>query len=264
MFKNDRTANVSRYLSSFTLIGLTACAAGPLKIQPPETHAFTQAYYYAIFAAGLYFIVATLMVITVWGAHQGHYAREFQLTMSQRTLMLQTILYFVYLLCGALVFSHVEGWKFLDAVYWADFTLLTVGIGDYSPQTHLGRSLLFPFAIGGIIILGLVIGSIRSLVLERGKEKMSARMVEKERRRLLKRMEKKNKSEILEPITPQSAKSDGMDERERREKEFELMRQIQEEAMTKRRWTSLIISGVTWLLLWFVGAAVFQAAEYSQ
>jgi hypothetical protein len=35
-----------------------------------------------------------------------------------------------------------------------------------------------------LVILGLVIGSIRSLVLERGKVKMGARMVEKERRRL--------------------------------------------------------------------------------
>jgi len=56
----------------------------------------------------------------------------------------------VYLMAGAAVYSHIEGWAYLDAVYWADFTLLTVGIGDYSLQTHLGRGLLFPFAIGGI------------------------------------------------------------------------------------------------------------------
>lgn len=95
-------------------------------------------------------MVATLMLVTVYGAYAGHYDKEFKLTMSQRTLMLQTISYFVYLLLGALVYSHVEGWAYLDAVYWADFTLLTVGIGDYSPATHLGRGLLFPFAIGGI------------------------------------------------------------------------------------------------------------------
>jgi Ion channel len=64
--------------------------------------------------------------------------------------MLQTISFLVYLLAGAAVYSHIEGWAYLDAVYWADFTLLTVGIGDYAPGTHLGRGLLFPFAIGGI------------------------------------------------------------------------------------------------------------------
>lgn len=264
------------YISSLILIGLTACASGPLRIAPPATHAFSQAYYYAIFAAGLYFLVATLMVVTVWGAYRDHYPKEFQLTMSQRTLMLQTISFLVYLLVGAVVYSHIEGWKFLDAVYWADFTLLTVGIGDYSPATHLGRGLLFPFAIGGIIILGLVIGSIRSLVLERGKVKMGARMVEKERRRLIKRMEKKDKGALLRPITedkpPLSRVSSTtlkenpqeMNERQRRQQEFELMRKIQEEAATKRRWTSLVISGSTWFALWFAGAAIFQAAEYGQ
>ncbi|KAH8684448.1 potassium channel-like protein [Tricladium varicosporioides] len=264
------------YASSFALIGLCACASGPLVVEPRESHAFTQAYYYAIFAGGLYFIVATLMLITVWGAYKGHYDKEFQLTISQRTLMLQTISFLVYLLAGAAVYSHIEGWKYLDALYWADFTLLTVGIGDYAPLTHLGRSLLFPFAIGGIIILGLVIGSIRSLVLERGKVKLGARMVEKERRRLISKMHKKNKEAIFQPIHEQNDLAtrsssriledypDNMTERERREQEFLLMRKIQKDAHTKRRWTSLLISGTTWMVLWFSGAAIFKAAEYEQ
>jgi potassium channel subfamily K len=229
-----------------------------------------------MFSAVLYFIVATLMLVTVWGAYKGHYDKEFQLTMSQRTLMLQTISYFVYLLAGAAIFAHIEGWPYLDAVYWADFTLLTVGIGDFSPSTHLGRSLLFPFAIGGIIILGLVIGSIRSLVLERGKLKMGARMIEKERQRLLKKMEKKRRWEILEPVTEESGPTSisrsstltiqppKMTERQRRQKEFQMMRKIQEDAHTKRRWTSLIISGFVWFILWFAGAAVFEQTEVPQ
>ena len=191
--------------------------------------------------------------------------------------MLQTISFLVYLLLGGLVYSHIEGWLFLDALYWADFTLLTVGIGDFSPGTHLGRGLLFPFAIGGIIILGLVIGSIRSLVLDRGKVKIGARIVEKERVRLLKSLQKKN-PEVLEPVTEENtpvsrisakpledyAAEYARAERSRREEEFNLMRLIQERAATKRRWTSLLISGTTWLVLWFAGAAVFQGAEYRQ
>ncbi|KUJ12293.1 voltage-gated potassium channel [Mollisia scopiformis] len=265
---------VGWYLSSFALIGLCACASGPLVIEPRSDHAFSQGFYYAIFSAGLYFMVATMMLVTVYGAYAGHYDKEFKLTMSQRTLMLQTISFLVYLLLGALVFSHIEGWKYLDALYWADFTLLTVGIGDYSPATHLGRGLLFPFAIGGIIILGLVIGSIRSLVLERGKVKMGARMVEKERQRLLKKLQKKNKTYLLQPlkedkppISRQSSRTleqTPSSERDRRQQEFEMMRKIQERAHEKRRWTSLVISGTTWFFLWFVGAAIFERTEYGQ
>ncbi|KAF4628957.1 hypothetical protein G7Y89_g9192 [Cudoniella acicularis] len=264
------------YLSSFALIGLCACAAGPLKVEPTSERAFTQAYYYAIFAAGLYFLVATLMLVTVWGAYKGHYPTEFQLTMSQRTLMLQTISFLVYLLAGSAVYSHIEGWPYLDAIYWADYTLLTVGIGNIAPQTHLGRSLLFPYAIGGIIILGLVIGSIRSLVLERGKVKMGSRMVEKERRRLIAKMQKKNKGALLQPITEgirtitrsstrtPEGHSVQLTERQRRKQEFQLMRKIQEDAHSKRRWTSLIVSATTWMFLWLIGAVVFEATEHNQ
>ena len=135
---------------------------------PSVNHALTAAFYYAIWAAVFYIIIALLMCLTVYGALKGYYERDFRLTSSQRTLMLQTMAFITYLLLGALVFSRIEDWNYLEAVYWADVTLLTVGLGDYSPATHVVRALLFPFAIGGILIVGLVVGSIRSLVLERG------------------------------------------------------------------------------------------------
>ncbi|KAB8293839.1 hypothetical protein EYC80_009320 [Monilinia laxa] len=260
------------YLSSFMLIALTVCVSRLSPLESPPNHAYTQAFYYAIFAAGLYFVVASLMVITEYGAYKGHYPQDFALTMSQRTLMCQTISFLVYLLTGAAVFAHVESWQYLDALYWCDYTLLTIGTGDYAPMTHLGRSLSFPFAMGGIIIITLVVGSIRSLILERGKIKLGSRMVEKERRRILKESQKKN-PKVLKPIGRGELYSesnntlmnkDGTVERERRQQEFALMRRIQEDAAFKRRWTSLIISGATWMMLWLVGAAIFQVTEYRQ
>jgi potassium channel subfamily K len=104
------------WISALTLTGLCATASGPLKLPDPETQEFSQAFYYAIISAALYFLVAILMTITVIGALAGKYEKNFQLTMSQRTLMLQTISLLVYLEISALIFSHVEGWSFLDAV----------------------------------------------------------------------------------------------------------------------------------------------------
>jgi potassium channel subfamily K len=97
---------------------------------PASRHALASAFYCAIIAVVIYLVVTGLMCLSVWGAHKGHYARHFKLNGPQRTLMLQTMAFFAYILLGALVFSHVEGWKYLDAVYWADVTLLTVGLGD--------------------------------------------------------------------------------------------------------------------------------------
>ncbi len=252
------------YIASVLLISLVAAAVYIEKV-PYENRALTQAFYYAIVAAVLYFIIATLMGITVYGAHMGHYPKEFKLTTSQRTLMLQTMSFMVYMIAGGAVFSRIEGWKFLDGVYFADFTLLTIGIGDYTPATHLGRGLLFPYAIGGIVILGLVIGSIRSLVLERGKKKLGSRMVEKKRQALLKNMVKNKDTARLLPVeSKEQAAEVGMTERERRRAEFDLMREIQNDASTRQKWMALLVSVTAWFFLWFVGAVVFWKAEHAQ
>ncbi|KAK7931399.1 hypothetical protein PG985_002111 [Apiospora marii] len=258
---------VGWYISAILLVALTSTASGSLVVQPEIEYVWSQAFYYGIFAAILYFIVASLMVVTVWGAQSGHYQKDFELSVSQRTLMLQTILFLMYLLVGALVFSKIEeGWDYLDAVYWADITLFTVGYGDFSPLSTLGRALLIPYALVGVISLGLVIGSIRSLMLDRGKRRLDARMLEKERRQLLRRMRRRGKDGVLTPIGDFPRGSEDADkstqsEWARRQKEFELMRKIQNKASNRRRWTALAVSLSTWLVLWLVGAKIFHECE---
>jgi len=254
------------YISSILLIVLVSIASTSIfRIQPSQEHALSQAFYYGIIAAGLYFIIASLMVVTVVGAYRKHYPKEFRLTPSQRTLMLQTIGFVVYLLLGALVFSKVEGWQYLDAVYWADFTLLTIGIGgEFVPKTHTGRSLLFPFAIGGIVMVGLVVSSIRSLVLERGKAKLSARFREQQRRKVIKSVDKDRRTVRVGLFERINFSEKGLTESQRREQEFRVMRRVQELAERNRRYTALAISSSAALLLWFLGAFVFMKSEKPQ
>jgi voltage-gated potassium channel len=53
------------------------------------------------------------------------------------------------ILCGACLGYFVEGWRALDSAYFALISILTVGYGDFSPTTRLGRTLctvLLPLA----------------------------------------------------------------------------------------------------------------------
>lgn len=254
------------FVASFLLIALASVASSSLfRLEPASEHALSQAFYYGIMAAALYFVIASMMIFTVVGAYQGHYPKEFRLTPSQRTLMLQTISFMFYMLIGALVFSKVEGWNYLDAVYWADFTLLTVGVGgEYVPTTHTGRSLLFFYAIGGLIMVGLVIGSVRSLVLERGKEKMSARFVELKREKVLGSIDEEEETIKLGLFEKVSFSGKGLDESQRREQEFRIMRRVQQKAERSRRYTALAISSTAALSLWLLGALVFMHSEKPQ
>lgn len=261
---------VTWYISAILLMALAVTASGPLIEEPQNEYIWSQAFFYGIYAAVLYFFCSSLMVVTFWGALKGHYSKDFQLTTSQRTLMLQTIMFLVYLLIGALVFSRIENWAYLDGVYWADVTLFTVGFGEFSAATPLGRALLFPYALIGVISLGLVVGSIRSLVLERARRQLGVRMVEKKRKQMLRRLVRKGKDDILVPVVTDDDEGDydeartttsGLTEFERRQKEFGLMRKIQAKSERRRRWMAMGISTAVWLVLWLVGAAIFQQCE---
>lgn len=235
------------------------------KAEPSANHALTGAFYYAIWAAAIYMIIGALMCFTVYGANKGYYRKDFQLTASQRTLMLQTMSFITYLLLGALVFSKIEGWEYLDAVYWADVTLLTVGIGDYTPATNVGKGLLFPFAIGGILIVGLVVGSIRTLVLERGKEKIAARITEKRRSTAVNHVDVRHQTIKISHFAKADFSTDpNMPLAERRKEEFYVMRKVQETAERERRYMALIMSTGVAGTLWFAGAAIFMRCEYQQ
>lgn len=259
---------VGFFLAAFLLIALVVAAnTSAFELDPPQSHTLTQAYYYACFAGGVYFIVAVLMTGTVIGALRGKYEKKFNLTTSQRTLMLQTISFLVYLMVGALIYEHLEGWRYLDALYFADFTLLTIGIGDnFVPMTHAGRSILFPYAIGGVVAVGLIVGSIRSMILDKGSKKMHARAVERKRRNV-RSVEHYHESTVL-GIKKRSTQKQPFPatrtERQRRKREFEVMRDVQRRADRTSRYVSLLLSVMAVCILWFIGGLVFQHCEYDQ
>jgi hypothetical protein len=63
---------------------------------------------------------------------------------------------------SVLILSHLSNLP----SYFSNVTLITIDLGDITLTTHPRRSLFSPFTVGGIIIIGLVIGSIRNLILD--------------------------------------------------------------------------------------------------
>ncbi len=57
------------------------------------------------------------------------------------------------LLAGTTVYHYVEGWRWLDSLYFSVVTLTTVGLGDFAPQTDLGKVFTIFYIIVGIGII---------------------------------------------------------------------------------------------------------------
>jgi potassium channel subfamily K, other eukaryote len=77
---------------------------------------YSGGFWYAIAAASFYFLLASLLMVNFVGYVRGHYPQYFDLTEDQRTLIIQTMFYFIWLAGGAGVFARIEGWEFNDAV----------------------------------------------------------------------------------------------------------------------------------------------------
>lgn len=99
---------------------------------PGFREGYTQAFWYGVIASVLYMICASMLLVNMLGYFLGHYPKHFNLTEAQRTLILQTFLFFIWLAGGAGVFQAIqnnygtEKWTYSDGVSFE----YTYGIGS--------------------------------------------------------------------------------------------------------------------------------------
>ena len=76
----------------------------------------------------------------------------YELIKKPETRALLTSVVFVLIL-GTYVFHNLEGWSWLDSLYFSVITLTTVGYGDFSPQTDMGKifTMIYIFVELGIL-----------------------------------------------------------------------------------------------------------------
>jgi voltage-gated potassium channel len=64
--------------------------------------------------------------------------------------------------------------SFADALWWAVETVTTVGYGDESPRTNLGKLIAVTLMIGGIGVVSLITASLASWIVERVQDEGTA------------------------------------------------------------------------------------------
>jgi hypothetical protein len=57
------------------------------------------------------------------------------------------------LLFGTVVYHWLEGWSYLDALYFSIISLATIGYGDLTPTTPEAKIFTILYVINGIVIL---------------------------------------------------------------------------------------------------------------
>lgn len=257
---------------------------------------YSQAYWSAVIAACLYFILAIMLMINMLGYFLGRYPQHFALTDDQRTLILQMTAFVLWLLIGAAIFQRVLGISFADALYFCDITVLTLGFGDIVATTPVGRGLVWPYAVVGVITLGLVVSSIHRFASEVHYDNVVRKHIEHKRQSTFERAvtfavieaADHDPNVQLKDVLPPALIRDGSDSASRQSQDvpirdtisalasgrrpkllvmreekdrFDAMRAIQYETMRFRRWNDLLLSVIVFAIVWTCGALVFWCLE---
>lgn len=76
---------------------------------------------------------------------------------------------------GTVFYHFVEGWKWLDSLYFSVVTLATVGYGDYVPKTDLGKTFTIFYILTGIAIIASFAHSLLERAAHRKEERENKR-----------------------------------------------------------------------------------------
>lgn len=77
--------------------------------------------------------------------------------------MVTVIIFIMFWLLGALVFMFTEDWSYFNSIYFCFLCLLTIGYGDYSPETAAGRAFFVIWAIGAVPLMSVILSTVGDL-----------------------------------------------------------------------------------------------------
>ncbi|KAF8938950.1 hypothetical protein BGZ58_011094 [Dissophora ornata] len=117
-------------------------------------------------------------------------------TPKQRILIAEAMLLCFYLAFGALIFVYLEQWTFLSALFFGMVTVTTIGFGNQVPENTGGRIFNVFYALGGIVLLAMVVNGIRYVILESLHRRFTVSAKRRKAERLARRQELKEKLEM--------------------------------------------------------------------
>lgn len=68
---------------------------------------------------------------------------------------------------GTFIYHWLEGWSYLDALYFCVISLATIGYGDLTPTTPLAKAFTIVYIINGIAVLLALFDRIRTVRMQR-------------------------------------------------------------------------------------------------
>lgn len=234
----------------FSLIGVEARKHRQARVH--ETYIYTENFFAGTISASLYVLIAGLLLIYMVRMQVSPFSMADRRKIECASIVFRSATLAFLLLSGAAVFSSIEGWSLMDALYFTDYTLLTIGIGNLVPNTHLGRSLLFPYATLGITSLGFMITAVTSFTHRIRELKLKWKIEETLR---------ENTVACFSTVDGVESRTASARNSIPKGREILRVRKVKSAFYRKRRWTELVLFLAAWFILWLVSAGIFRRSE---
>jgi len=75
------------------------------------------------------------------------------------------------ILLGGLFYHKVEGWSFLDSLYFCIVTLATVGYGDFTPHTSFGKLFTVIYIFLGVGVLAVFVSTVAEHTMQEQRQR---------------------------------------------------------------------------------------------
>ena len=142
------------------LVGLVLCRQKYLT----ETMHLSIGFWFGCYTCGLYLLCGLVLSIHFVGNRLGIYPATFNLLPNERTIIIFTLLMSLWLTWGAGCFGKLLKISWGNALYFVTVSILTVGFGDFYPDTTGSRLAIILFAISGVIMMGIIVYMTQSII----------------------------------------------------------------------------------------------------
>lgn len=202
----------------------------------------TIGFWYACFTSGLYLGSTFTLTIHYIGYKLDKYPATFNLLPNERSIMVFTVFFSLWLIWGAGLFSGILNISFGNALYYCTVSILTVGFGDILPLNVASKIMILIFSLSGIIILGLIVFMTRSIIQKSSGPVWYFHRLETNRTQIWKKV---MNGELT--VTDEEA--------------FELMNQMKKKAYVRGNVSSVLSTTIIFISFWLFGALIFKFAE---
>ena len=77
------------------------------------------------------------------------------------------VVFLLMISIGAFAYHKVEGWRYLDSIYFVVITVTTIGYGDLVPHTDTGKIFTIFFSFFGIAMAFYFVSLISAYIFKR-------------------------------------------------------------------------------------------------